>query len=103
MLDRCFDGCLGPVSTIDFVGYMKQYSLTSEHLNDAKARNDRRRSSLNTLTSADVFAAIGTNSVSCLITMGNVSKRSEESVPIVDRMFLCKLNPDGQFTYYDQM
>jgi hypothetical protein len=88
---------------------MKQYSLTSEHLNDAKARNDRRRSSASTLTSADVFNAIGTNSVSCLITMGNVLKKSEqgsmadESVSIVERMFVCKLNPDGQFTYYDQM
>ena len=94
---------------IDFVGYIKHYSLTDDNQNDIKPRVDRRRSSLNTLTPADVFNAIGTNPVSCLITMGNLSKRIEktnqthENINSIDRMFLCKLNPDGQFTYFDQM
>jgi hypothetical protein len=94
---------------IDFVGYIKQYSLTNDNENEIKPRVDRRRSSLNTLAPSDVFNAIGTNPVSCLITMGNLSKRIEkanqthENINPIDRMFLCKLNPDGQFTYFDQM
>ncbi len=41
--------------------------------------------------------------------MGNLSTHIErsnqthENLNIIDRMFLCKLNPDGQFTYFDQM
>jgi hypothetical protein len=41
--------------------------------------------------------------------MGNLTKPIEKSTQThdnmntIDRMFLCKLNPDGQFTYFDQM
>jgi hypothetical protein len=41
--------------------------------------------------------------------MGSLSKRIEksnqthENINTIDRMFLYKLNPDGQFTYFDQM
>ncbi len=61
------------------------------------------------MTPSDVFNAIGPNPTSCLITMGSLSKPVEKSNSIqenfntIDRMFLYKLNPDGQFTYFDQM
>jgi len=41
--------------------------------------------------------------------MGNLSKlidksnQTHENLNTIDRMFLCKLNPDGQFTYFDHM
>jgi hypothetical protein len=94
---------------IDFVGYIKQYSLTNENQNEGKIRPETRRSSIHTLTPSDVLNAIGTNPTSCLITMGNLAKRLDRSNSIhectntIERMFLCKLNPDGQFTYFDQM
>lgn len=94
---------------IDFVGYIKQYALTNDNQSEIKIRSDRRHSSCSTLTPPDVLNAIGTNPVSCLITMGNLCKRieksnqAEENTNSIDRMFLCKLNPDGQFTYFDQM
>ncbi len=94
---------------IDFVGYIKQYSLTNDEQNETKIRTERRHSNINTLTPSDVINAIGTNPTSCLITMGNLStyieksNQNHENLNIIDRMFLCKLNPDGQFTYFDQM
>ncbi|CAF1253602.1 unnamed protein product [Rotaria magnacalcarata] len=94
---------------IDIVGYIKQYSLTNENQNEFKTRSDRRQSSFNALTPADVLHAIGTAPVSCLITMGNLCRRIEkanqtyENINVTDRMFLCKLNPGGQFTYFDQI
>ncbi len=94
---------------IDFAGYIKQYSITNENQNDGKIRSETRRSSLNALTPSEVLNAIGTNPTSCLIAMGNLAKRLEktnsthECTNTIDRMFLCKLNPDGQFTYFDQM
>jgi hypothetical protein len=96
-------------SAVDFVGYLKQYALTSDNDNEAKARHDRRRTNANTLTPADVFNAIGTSPVSCLITLGHLSQRIEKveqstgSLNAIERMFLFKLNADGQFTYFDQM
>ncbi|CAF3353091.1 unnamed protein product [Rotaria sp. Silwood1] len=96
-------------STIDFVGYIKQYSLVNDNENEIKPRTDRRQSTFSALTPSDVVNAIGTNPVSCLITMGNLCKRIEksnqthENINTIDRMFLCKLNPDGQFTYFDQI
>ncbi|CAF4826149.1 unnamed protein product, partial [Rotaria sp. Silwood2] len=95
-------------STIDFVGYIKQYSLANDSQSEIKPRTDRRHSAFSALTPSDVVNAIGSNPVSCLITMGNLCKRIEksnqihENINIIDRMFLCKLNPDGQFTYFDQ-
>lgn len=91
--------------TIDFVGYIKHYALTNDNQTEIKARPDRRTSSLNPLTAADVYNAIGTNPTSCLVTMGCLAKPTsiEENLPSIDRMFLCKLNPDGQFTYFDQI
>jgi hypothetical protein len=91
------------------VGYIKQYSLTNDNQNDGKIRTETRRSNINTLTPSDVLNAIGTNPTTCLIAMGNLAKRLEKSDSIhecintIDRMFSCKLNPDGQFTYFDQM
>jgi hypothetical protein len=96
-------------STIDFVGYIKQYSLINDDQNEGEIRIERRRSSINTLTPSDVLNAIGTNPTSCLLTMGNLSKlieksdQTHENLNTIDRMFLCKLNPDGQFTYFDHM
>ncbi|CAF2747004.1 unnamed protein product [Rotaria sp. Silwood2] len=96
-------------STIDFVGYIKQYSLANDSQSEIKPRTDRRHSAFCALTPSDVVNAIGSNPVSCLITMGNLCKRIEksnqihENINIIDRMFLCKLNPDGQFTYFDQI
>jgi aryl hydrocarbon receptor nuclear translocator-like protein 1 len=94
---------------VDFVGYIKQYSLTNDNQNDGKIRTETRRSNINTLTPSDVLNAIGTNPTTCLIAMGNLAKRLEKSNSIhectntIDRMFSCKLNPDGQFTYFDQI
>ncbi|CAF3317348.1 unnamed protein product [Rotaria socialis] len=94
---------------IDFVGYIKQYSLTNENQNEVKTRSDRRQSSFNALAPADVLHAIGAAPVSCLITMGNLCRRIDktnqigENINMTDRMFLCKLNPGGQFTYFDQI
>ena len=57
----------------------------------------------------DVLNSIGSNPVSCLIKMGNLSERIEKlnqiqkNMKIIDRMFLLKLNLDGQFTSLDQM
>ncbi|CAF0899729.1 unnamed protein product [Rotaria sordida] len=96
-------------STIDFVGYIKQYSLTNDNQTEIKTRTDRRHSNISILTPSDVVNAIGNNPVSCLITMGNLCKRIEksnqtyENTNTIARMFLCKLNLDGQFTYFDQI
>lgn len=89
---------------VDFVGYIKQYSLTNDEQTETKTRADRRQSSIGTLTPTDVLNAIGSNPTSCLIAMGNLCKPEiHENFKAIDRMFLCKLNPDGQFTYFDQM
>lgn len=94
---------------VNFVGYIKQYSLTNDEQAEMKPRIERPRSNIATLTPADVINAIGTNPTSCLIAMGNLckpierSKQAHENLNTIDRMFLCKLNPDGQFTYFDQM
>jgi hypothetical protein len=99
----------GPFHVIDFVGYMKNYSLINDPSNENKTRSDRRRTSFTSLTSFDVTNAIGTDPTTCLFAMGNLSQRLDkgetmnETVPSMERMFLCKLNPDGQFTYFDQM
>jgi len=101
--------CIDNYATIDFVGYIKQYSLTDDNQEEIKTRTDRRHSNINILTPADVFNAIGTNPTSCLIAMGNLSKYIEkispnnESMNTIDRMFLYKLNPDGKFTYFDHV
>lgn len=88
---------------------MKQFSLQNDNQNEIKVRSERRHPGFSALTPADVLNAIGTNPISCLVTMGNLCKRIEktsqpyENPNTIDRMFLCKLNPDGQFTYFDQM
>ncbi|CAF0936841.1 unnamed protein product, partial [Adineta ricciae] len=96
--------------TIDFVGYIKQFSPTNDNQNESKIRSDRQHSNANLLTPSDVFHAIGNAPVSCLLTMAHVSNTLDKSSPnssdnvhVIDRMFLCKLNPDGQFTYFDQI
>jgi PAS domain-containing protein len=52
---------------VAFVGYIKQYSLIIDNQNEIKPRNDRRHSTLNTLTPTDVINVIGTNPVSCVL------------------------------------
>ncbi|CAF0918315.1 unnamed protein product [Adineta ricciae] len=96
--------------TIDFVGYIKQFSPTNENQTESKTRPDRQHSNANLLTPSDVFHAIGNAPVSCLLTMAHVSNTLDQSSPnssdnvhVIDRMFSCKLNPDGQFTYFDQI
>ena len=93
-------------STIDFVGYLKEYSLSVDPSNESKVGHERRRGNVQNLTSADVFNAIGTTPVTCLLTMGSLAKRFDvqnDSNQCLERMFLWKLNSDGQFTYFDQM
>ncbi|UJR25520.1 hypothetical protein I4U23_006866 [Adineta vaga] len=93
-------------TTVDFVGYIKHFSLANDNPNESKPRSERLHSNINLLTASDVSHAIGTAPVSCLITMGHVGKyveKSSENVHLIDRMFSCKLNPDGQFTYFDQI
>ncbi|CAF3626405.1 unnamed protein product [Adineta steineri] len=95
--------------TVDFIGYIKQYSLIDDNPSDAKPRTSRRHSNPNILTPSDVYNAIGTNPVSCLITMGHVPKyieetsQTHETIHTIDRIFSCKLNSDGQFTYFDKI
>jgi len=91
--------------TIDFVGYIKHYALTNDNQSEIKLQSDRRTSSINPLTPTDVLNAIGTSPTSCLVAMGCLAKSNsiEENSSSIDRMFLCKLNPDGQFTYFDQI
>ena len=101
--------CLDNYLTVDFVGYIKQYSLVNDDPNELQYRAECRPAHINTLTPSDVWNAIGTNPTSCLLTMGQVAKplerpsHSPENATPIDRMFLYKLNADGQFTYFDHM
>ena len=94
---------------IDFVGYIKQYSLSNDDQHEMKFRPESRPAHISILTPTDVYNAIGTNPTSCLLTMGCLSKpltksnQTPDNTGTIDRMFLCKLSPDGQFTYFDQM
>lgn len=95
--------------TVDFVGYIKHYSLANDDPTDMQYRAECRPTHSNILTPSDVWNAIGPNPTSCLLTMGKLAKRLEKSgqssdnSTSIDRMFLYKLNVDGQFTYFDHM
>lgn len=100
---RSFETSSSQFCAIDFVGYMKEYSLTADSTTESKfVVSERQRSTFSNLTTIDVFNSIGTDPVMCLLTMGRLAKRIDEN-QYPERMFLWKLNSDGKFTYFDQI